>query len=156
VPNLEEQALPAAEKLLRADESQLYEQLGMRIRAMAEDLSIASSFEPTLRADESLMGAKEELREAGRLIFDRWQVEAHKLVCGGRAQDTADRSKLLDAIGVGEVAAAAALSALLVAHLGLAAPLAPVVAALVIKRFFRPAHEELCRVWAKNLPRPEA
>lgn len=57
---------------------------------------------------------------------------------------------MIAALGGGDVAVASALTALLI-HLGLAPVLAPIVAVIVAKRFFRPAYEEFCKTWKEKL-----
>jgi hypothetical protein len=153
--DLVKQAEPAVNKLLKADENQLYEQLGIRAKAIAEDPTRGSTFEPQVIFDEAQMGLKEDVREFGQRLFRRWNIEAYKLICGSDNEDKKDRAEVVNAFGLGEVAVAAALSALLVTHLGLAPAVAAVIAALAIKRFFRPGHEEFCIVWQKNLPQGE-
>jgi hypothetical protein len=153
--DLAKQAEPAIEKLLKADENQLYEQLGIRAKAIAEDPTKGSSFEPQVTYVQAQMGLKEDVQEFGQRLFRRWNVEAHKLICGPDPEDQKDREDLVNAFGISDVAVAATLSALLVTHLGLAPAIAAVVAALAIKRFFRPAYEEFCQVWKKNLPQVE-
>lgn len=153
--DLAKQAKPSVEKLLKADENQLYEQLGIRAKAVAEDPTKGSSFEPRVTYDQATMGLKEDVKEFGQRLFRRWNLEAHKLICGSDPEDQKDREGLANAFGINDVAVGAALSALLVTHLGLVPALAAVVAALAIKRFFRPAYEEFCRVWKKNLPQVE-
>ncbi len=148
---LEKIAEPVVDKLLRADEEQLYEQLGIRAKALARDPSIAGSFDIEILYDQTEMGAKEEVLKLGRRVFHRWNVEAHKLVCGTSTQDITERNKLRDAFGLSETAVAAVLSAFLVAQLGIAPVLAAVVAAILCKRFFNPAYEEFCTAWARNL-----
>ena|SRR6266702_7003468 len=153
--DLTQQAMPAVERLLKADEAQLYEQLGIRAKAIAVDPTKAGSFEPEVTYDQAQMGLKEDVLEAGRRLYSRWNVEAYKLVCGTDPEDQKDRKNLTTAFSFNEVTVAATLSALLVTYLGLAPALAAVIAALTIKRFFRPAYEEFCRVWKKNLPHNE-
>lgn len=145
------QAESAAEKLLMADENQLYEQLGIRAKAIAEDPTLCGSFEPEVTYDKAQMGFMEDVREFGKRLFKRWNVEAHKLICGSDPNEQGDREKLVKAVGLGEVSVAGALSALLVTHLGLAPAIAAVVSALAIKRFFRPAYDEFCQTWEKSL-----
>ena len=144
-----EQARPAVDNLLEADENQLYEQLGIRARALGRAPQLAGEFAPAVAFDSATMGPLETVRDFGKRIFERLQREAHDLMCG---DDDADRSDLLDAIGVGETAVAAVLAGLIVTHLGVAPAIAAVVAALIIKRFFRPAYEEFCAVWKEKLP----
>lgn len=150
--DLTKQAESAVEKLLHAEEDQLYEQLGIRAKAIAEDPTKGSSFEPQVTYDQAKMGLKEDVLEFGRRLFSRWNVETYKLICGFDPQDQKDRKDLVNAFNTNEVSVTAALSVLLVTHLGFAPAIAAVVAALAIKRFFRPAYEEFCQVWKKNLP----
>jgi hypothetical protein len=149
--DLDSLAQPAVEQLLKADEQQLYEQLGIRAKAVAGDPSIGSSFAPTVTYDQAQMGLKEDVQEFGQRLFGRWQTEAFKLVCGHDPGDEQDRQKVVNAFGLGEVAIASTLAALLVTHLGIVPALAGVIAALVVKRFFRPGYEEFCQVWDKRL-----
>lgn len=149
--DLTKQAHSAVEMLLKADEDQLFEQIGIRAKAIAEDPLKGSSFEPQVTYNQAQMGAKEDVLEFGKRLFFRWNQEAYRLICGSEPADEQDRKDLIDAFGVSDVAVAAALSTLLVTHLGLAPAIAAVVASLIIKRFFRPVHENFCQLWKKNL-----
>lgn len=154
--DLTKQAEPAIKKLLKSDEEQLYEKLGIRAKAIAEDPTKGSLFEPQVTYDQAQMGLKEDVMEFGQRLFNRWNMEAYKLICGYDLQDQKDRKDLIKAFSSNdEVTIATALSVLLVTNLGLAPAIAAVVAALLVKRFFRPAHEEFCRVWKKNLSNVE-
>jgi hypothetical protein len=150
--DLTKQAEPVVQRLLKADDRQLYEQLGIRELAIEKDPTKADFFDPQVTYDQAQMGAKEDVEELGKRIFDRWNIEAYKLVCGSDVEDIQDRQELLNAFGISDVAVAATLSALLVTNLGISAAIAAVVATLIIKRFFRPAQEEFCLVWKKKLP----
>jgi hypothetical protein len=151
MPDLNEQAQAAVEKLLKADEDQLYEQLGMRARAMAQDPAKSGSFQPQVSYEAAQMGFKEDVKDFGQRLFKRWNVEAYNLVCSTQAEDQQVRSDLLSAFGVSDAAVAAVVASLLVTQLGVAPAIAAVVAALVIKRFFRPAYEEFCITWKKSV-----
>ncbi len=156
MPDLKKQAEPAVKKLLKSDEDQLYEKLGIRAKAIAEDPTKSSSFEPQVTYDQAQMGLKEDVLDFGKRLFNRWNAEAYKLICGSDLNDQKERKDLIRAFSSNdEITIAAALSALLVTNLGLAPALAAVVAALLVKRFFRPAYEEFCVVWKKNLPNVE-
>jgi hypothetical protein len=148
---LSTQAESAVKTLLKADENQLYEQLGLRAKAIEQDPSKAGSFDPSVVYDQAEMGLKEDILELGQRLFRRWNAEAYQLVCGSDAKDTKDRKNLTKAIGVSDVAVAAVLSGMLVTNFGLAPAIAAVVAALVVKRFCRPAYEEFCQVWKKHV-----
>jgi hypothetical protein len=139
-------------RLLQATEDQLYEQLGIRAKAIATNPAIAGSFEPNVIYDGTAMGPLDDVREYGRRLFKRWNREAYKLVCGAENDDAADRKKLLEAFGGGQVAAAAALTGLFIAYLGLSPAIAGILAVLLLKHFFRPAYEEFCGLWLEKLP----
>jgi hypothetical protein len=156
MPDLTQQAQPAVEKLLKADESQLYEQLGIRAKAMAQDPAKSGSFEPEVTYEAAQMGFKEDVKDFGQRLFKLWSVEAYKLVCSTEAEDQQTRTDLLNAFGVSETAVAALLASLLVAQLGVAPAIAAVVAALIIKRFFRPAYQEFCVTWKKSVEGAES
>ena len=149
--DLRKQAESAVKKLLISEEDQLYEELGIRAKAIAEDPAKSSSFDPDVTYNQAQMGFMDDVREFGKRLFRRWNVEAHKLICGSDDEDEEERKKLAEAVGIGEVSAAGALTALLVSHLGLAPAIAAVIAALAIKRFFRPAYDEFCQTWKKSL-----
>lgn len=153
--DLANQAEPIVKKLLKADENQLYEQLGIRDQAIQADPDKSGSLDPQVTYKGAQLGTKEDVLELGKNIFDRWAVESYKLACGSEDEDLEDRKKLITASGVSEVAFASALAGLLISQLAVPAALAPVIAAIVVKRFFRPAYGECCRVWKNNLPQVE-
>jgi hypothetical protein len=142
---------PAIQKLLQSDEDQLYEEIGIRMTAMSEDSLDIADFDPEITIEVAEMGPLEDLQELGRRVMQRWNKSAHELVCGTSDEDSKDRSTLLEAFGVGEIAAGAALATLLVSHLAITPAIASVIAALVMKRFFSPAYEEFCDMWRQKL-----
>ena len=93
---LTRQAEPAVAKLLNAEDDQLYEQLGIRSRGMAIDPATAGSFDSSVTYDAAHMGLKDDLKEFGKRLFQRWNKEAHQLACGGDA-DSKDREDLAKA-----------------------------------------------------------
>lgn len=150
---LTRQAEPAVAKLLNAEDDQLYEQLGIRSRGMAIDPATAGSFDSSVTYDAAHMGLKDDLKEFGKRLFQRWNKEAHQLACGGDA-DSKDREDLLKAFGVSESMVAATMAAMMVSSLGVAPAIAAVIAALAVRRFFKPGYEEFCAVWAKHIKEP--
>ncbi|GLI47302.1 hypothetical protein [Methanoculleus bourgensis] len=150
--DLEEAAKPAVINLLQKDEDQLYVELGMRQKAYTQDLSISGSFDPVVMDDIAVLGPMDEIREFGQRLFNRWTLEAHKLLCGAEKEDVEDIQQLQNAFGIDDVAVAAFLATVLVTQLGIAAALAAVVAAIIVKRFFHPTYEEFCRAWTRHLP----
>lgn len=149
------EAIAAAEKLQQSSEAELFAELGIRDRAVAQDASLASHYDLKPASEEAVMGLREDAAEFGRQLFARWEKEAYQLLCGGASGDTEDRKKLADAFGVSEVLVSASIASALVGSFNLAAPIAAVIAALVVKRFFRPGYEEFCRFWGKKLDQPQ-
>lgn len=139
-------------KLLKADETQLYEILGIRENTIESAPEKRNLLDPPVTYDSAQMGAKEDVLELGKNIFDRWAFETYKLACGSEETDLEDRKKLVTASGVSEVAIASTITGLLITELAVPAALAPVIAAIAVKRFFRPAYEEFCQVWKKKPP----
>lgn len=148
---LSEEAEPAVALLAESDESQLYEQLGIRAAAIERQPELAGSFDPPVTFDEVAMGPLDSVREVGRRIFRRWESSAYGLACGTGEADGADRKSLEDAFGVSSTTVAAFMAALLVSHFGIAPAIAAVIAAIVVKRFFRPAYEEFCSAWGERV-----
>ena len=150
--NLQDHARPALEKLLQSDPDQLFAELGLRQKAIENDPTQAGLFETTATYDASFAGPLDDLKEFGKRFFDRVSKDLYNIVCGTDAEDAAERKKLLDAFGLGGTAFAGALAALLVGSFGWAPAISAVVAALVVKLFFKNAHEAMCEVWKKHLP----
>jgi hypothetical protein len=149
--DLVEQTEPIVAELLKADEDQLYIQLGIRAKALAVDPSISGSFDPDVTYDEAEMGVLDDVREFGKLLFRRWNRELNQLICGSDPDSRKERTQLAKALGIGDAAAAAYISVLLVTSFGLAPALAAVAAAIIIKHIFRPTVEEFCSVWQARL-----
>jgi hypothetical protein len=141
----------AVSALLGADEDQLFAELGIRARALAEDPAAAGNFDPDVSYAEAQMGALDDVRAFGRRLFGRWQRELYELICGEDRESTADRAELGNALGLGEAAAAAFVATLLVGTLGMAPALATVFAAIVVKRFFASALDEFCAAWSRGV-----
>jgi hypothetical protein len=148
---LSQEAEPAVALLIQSDESQLYEQLGIRASAIERRPELAGSFDPPVTFDEVAMGPLDSVRELGLRIFRRWESSAYGLACGQGADDEDDRKSLTDTFGVNSTTVAAFMAALLVSHFGLAPAIAAVIAAIIVKRFFRPAYEEFCAVWGERV-----
>jgi hypothetical protein len=146
------QAEAAIAALMESDESQLYEELGIRSKAIGRQPEIAGSFNPALSFDQAAMGSLDEVRKLGQRIYRRWHREAYALCCGDSPDDKKDRQTISGAFGLGAAAVAASLATALVGTFGLAPAIAAVIAALVIKRVFRPAYQEFCLAWKEQLP----
>lgn len=144
-----ERAKPAIRKLSESEPTQLYEELGLRLKAIAADESLSGSFEPPIGYNAELMGPLDDLRAFGQEFFDRASREAYGLICGG-ALSKDEREKLSAAFG-SKADLAAFVAALLVSHFGMAPAIAAVVGALVLRLFCRPAHEAMCEVWSQHI-----
>jgi len=146
--SLAERAKPAVEKLSESDESQLYEELGLRLKAIAADERLSGSFEPQIGYNAQFMGPMDDLRAFGQKFFDKASRQAYSLICGdGLSKD--EREKMAAAFG-SKADLAAFVAALLVSYFGMAPAIAAVVGALVLRLFFRPAHEAMCEVWSQH------
>ena len=145
----------AANGLLDLEEDQLYELLGLRIRAAEEDVSIQGSFEPQVKYSE-VMGPLDDLKAIGRRMFDRTHIQAYNLMCGTAPADKADRDKIVGALGLSAGAAIVTLSGVLASTFGIGAAFAGILAAIIIKRFAVPTADEgykaMCELWVKHLP----
>ena len=146
---------PAAEELLSRDTDQLYELLGLRLKATEEDLNKQGNLEPEIEYPEHL-GLMEDLQKIGRRVFNKIHTQAYTLVCGTSQEDEADRNKIIAAFGIGAEATVIALTSVLISTFGLAAAIAGVVAALIVRRFGEPAlnegHAAMCEIWREYLP----
>lgn len=151
--DLTSQAEPVVENWIEAEEDQLYERLGILDQAIQKDPEKKKFFDPEVTYNQAQMGAKEDVLNLGKSIYDRYAVEAYKLACDA---DDEDRKKLIAASGMSEVAIGGILAGLLISQLAVPAAFAPIIATIVVKRFFRPVYEDFCKVWKKNLPQDSA
>jgi hypothetical protein len=142
----------AMSKLLQSDSEQLYEELGLRRKAIAANPTYAGSYDPDVTYNAPFAGPLDVLRDFGKDFFSRVSGDAYGLVCGDDQENASERKKLLDSLNLGETAFAATLVTALIGTFGLAPALATVVAALVIRLFFRNAQKAMCDVWKKHLP----
>jgi hypothetical protein len=143
------QAKPAIEKLMQSDLEQLYQELGIRLKALAADAAVAGSFDPEVSYEPAVMGLMDDVKAFAKKFFEKMSREAYGLICGG-GLTSEEQKKLTEALG-NKVDFATWLAAVLVAHLALAPAAAAVVAALVVRLFFKPAHAAMCEVWASKL-----
>jgi len=153
MPELDQLALPAAKQLLQSDEDQLYEELAIRQKAILKDPALAGSFSPAAAYNAALMGPMDDLRNFGKIFFSRLNRDCYDLICGGAGADNQEREKVAKAFGIGKTEVAAAIAGVIVAHFAIAPAIAAVVAALIVKLFFRNAQEAMCEVWKAKLPK---
>ena len=76
---------------------------------------------------------------------------------GNRDRDREDRNKIATVLGISAEAAVIALTGVLIGTFGIAAALAGVLAALIIKRYAVPGAKEgraaMCELGKENLPK---
>jgi len=138
-------------ELLQSDEDQLLEQLGMRSAVVSRDVTRSADFQLSVKAaDIAAMGIKDDMKVVGGKIVRRWNRSAYELACGTDPDDSRSREDLQKALGIGEGAAIAALTAGLIG-IGLMAALAPLIATIIVKKFFNPAYGEFCGYWKQKL-----
>jgi hypothetical protein len=145
----------AGDELFELDEEELEFLLGVRVKAIEEDPQIQGFFQPDVSYADRF-GDKNSLRRIGKRMVDKLHMQAYTFVCGTDPDDEQSRQEILDALKISSGAAVAALAAVLVSGLGLAAAVAGVVAALIIKKFIKPTldagYEAMCTEWKKYLP----
>lgn len=112
------------------------------------DLDVAG-VEPAMSM--AAFGAEGILKALGQRVLRRLNHELHALICGQSPDDEAERTRILDALGVGGSALAGVLIQLLVGTFGMAPAIATVFAAFLIRRVLRPTLEETCAVWGEAL-----
>jgi hypothetical protein len=132
-------------------EDELFEKLGVRLKAREQDPALVGSFSADPPYDADLMGPLDDMRAFGRLFFKKLNSDCYAIVCGSEATNTEERKNLLASFGLGKTEVAAALAALLVSQLALAPAIATVVAALIVRLVFRNAHAAMCEVWKSKI-----
>jgi len=138
--------------LLQSDENQLLEQLGMRAAVATHSLKKSAELNPKIVAEDVIaMGIKDDLKDLGKRILRRWERSAYDLLCGHDPDDAKVQNEIKNALNIGEVATMGALTAALIS-IGLMPALAPVLAAILVKKFFNPAYGEFCAYWKEKLP----
>lgn len=151
MPELQEQAKAAVEKLLKARDDQLFIELGLRDKAIAVDPSVGDQYDPDITYDADFAGPMDALKEFGQRYFDKVNKQVYELVCGDTKESQQELGKLREAFGFDKTTFAAMLAGVLVSSLGWAPAIAAVVAALVVKLFFRPGYDLACQMWKENL-----
>lgn len=135
--------------LLSADETALMQQMSIRLREAVEDVDSVARLDGLRTATSHDQGL--DLLQAAERVFRRLNRELHRLFCGSDSDDRDDRNRIRDALGMGDLVLASAISHVLVGSFGLAPVIATVAAALLVKRVFQPTAEELCAHWAAKL-----
>jgi hypothetical protein len=92
----------------------------------------------------------DDLKKLGLRILRRWNKALHELVCPNAGADGKEREDLLKALNISEVAAIGVVTGLLL-PIGVPAPVAAPLAALIVKKFLMPAKDELCDAWGEAI-----
>lgn len=144
-----EKARPAVADFVQSDisEEELFEKLGVRVKAMEQDPALVDSFDADPAYNAEVMGPLDDIRSFGRIFYKKLGTQCYALVCGSETPDTDERKQLVASFGLGKTEVAAALAAFLVAQLALAPAIATVVAALIVRLVFRNALAAMCEVW---------
>lgn len=151
--DLEKSALPAVENLIDASPEELFSELELRRRLIAEQPRSAGSFDAESEYRANLESLPKELSEFGRRFFQRFSRDVYDLLCGSDSTNADTRNALLQAM-TSKPTFAAALAAVLVSQLGVAPALAAVLAALVVRLFIDNAMHVLCGMWKESIQLP--
>jgi hypothetical protein len=149
--NLAPIARSAVDELTSLNDEQLYEALGSRLSAISRTPQGSDQFNMVLAQPLVAYGPLDELKKLGRKFFARWNAACYNLVCGSSADDADARKQVANAFDLGPAAVAAAIAAALTAYLGIAAALAPIIATLAIRLFFKPGHQAMCDYWKEKM-----
>ena len=141
-----DEALRAVEELEDADDDELYRQLGLRIKAMERDPSIAGQYAPPRALLEPMGITLGDVVGLGRQAFGRLSKAGYELLCSGGQGGRFDA--FVETLGTNRMAITAGLATLLVAHIGFAPAIAGVVAALAIGKIAPASVEGVCTAWA--------
>jgi len=141
-----------AQELLEYEPDELVRLLGVRQAAIEKDPSIQGSFDPDVQQEDY---AWADVVTVGKRIWNTLHIQAYNFVCGDDEESKEWRERIIGALGVSVAAGVVALSNALIS-IGIAAALAGVLAALLIKHFFIPAakdgYETACKLWKEELP----
>lgn len=140
----------AIQRALSNDEDILLDQLGERLIAIDIEPSLAGSYDPILPFAQP-ENIRETAQELGRRVFRRLYRELYQLLCGQNQDDTDDRQKITNALGLDEVTLGSALASILIGSFGVAPAIATIAAVIIVKRVFSPTFEEVCQLWSEQL-----
>ena len=148
-------ALTQAVQMTALDQATLLRELDLRVRLIELDPSARDEGElPLLFAD---MPAPElgiaTIRRATRKLIDRWLADLREVVCGGAEPDNTLEKGIVESLGQGKAALAAAVSAWLVTGpFGVPAAVAGALAAWLAGEVLEMGREALCATWRPSAP----
>lgn len=129
------------------DDHGLFQQLGLRIKALERDPTIAGYFTPPAGAVQPMGVTLADLRDLGRRMFARLSRSGYSMVCGEEESMGGPLERLLSTLNTNVTTVSAALAAVLVSQLAIAPAIAGVVAALAIGKVAPSTLEGICRTW---------
>lgn len=140
-------------QLLAKTDDELLEDLGKQARGSLDHEPMVAGYKPYFQV---VLGAADDAgdsKELGRSIFDHWNRELYKILCGDAEEDKSDRQELLDAIGGTEAALILGISGLLIKAFAVVPAAAAIIATIFVKRFAAPTGKLICQNWEKRLAR---
>lgn len=146
--DLMEEALQAVQELEDSDDEELFRQLGLRVKAIERDPSVAGQFAPPRALLEPRGIALGDVIDVGRKAFARLSKSGYGFLCSGGSVQGSHFDALVATLGTNRMAVTAGLATLLVAQVGLAPAIAGVVAALAIGKAAPASLQGICSVWA--------
>ena len=140
--------------LMESAESDLYVGLAQAAKSLEEAPQEVQTGHLDLRIYLPVVSEEEKtkLMILGKKLFRRIHRETYELICesGEVPVEVTDNVKESFGIRNGE-SLTAALTSILVPYLGMAAPTAVLVAALISRRLIKAVHETLCEAWLASL-----
>ncbi|SRR6266446_5810028 len=122
--------------------------IGQRELALKANPDLAINEDPEYSV--TTMGMIEDVKALGLRILKRWNKTLYDIICPAAGASGKEREELLKALNISEVAAIGVVTGLLL-PLGVPAPVAAPLAALIVKKFLIPAKEELCDTWQEAI-----
>lgn len=136
-----------AARLYPKDEEALLISVGQR------ELAVESKGEIPIEGDpeyDATIMSLDKVKAAGRRVLKRWNKELYGIVCPAAGASGKEQEELMKALNISEVAAIGVVTGLLL-PLGVPAPVAAPLAALIVKKFLIPAKDELCGIWGESI-----
>ena len=151
--------LDNAPGLFAAAPAQLYQELGLRLQALHDNPATGGTYSfATVQAVPPPGIAGGELlatfQEWGLQFFQKLETQLYNVICNSdpQAPTAADHATFENMVNAALHTAGIALAGLLVAELGIAASIAAVLAALVVKLVFNAGFQVSCAAWQHNVP----
>ncbi|MCQ0970223.1 hypothetical protein MLD63_07290 [Paracoccus sp. TK19116] len=139
----------AVSRLLDTSEDRLLDELGRRQTILELDPGAADTLSLELTTG-GVEGVGDVFRKLGGRVLARQQRELYALLCGDDPATKGEREKLRGALNLSDTALTGALAAAMIA-VGCPPFVAPLIAAVIVRRGIYPAYEETCRLWGESI-----